>query len=63
VRLDATCIGDYCTPATPIEVYVDGKAVPLASAGAIALTDQREIAIVIGERPDRIPSKGDFSGA
>ena len=27
------------------------------------LTDQKEIAIVIGRPPKEIPSKGDFSGA
>jgi hypothetical protein len=63
VRLDATCVGDFCTPDTSIEVYVDGKEVPLADAADIPLTDQKEIAIVIGDPPDRIPSEGDFSGA
>jgi hypothetical protein len=63
VRLTATCIGDFCTPTTTLAIYVDGKEVALAKAGDIALTDGKEIAIVIGSLPDRIPSKGDFSAA
>ncbi|HEU5278572.1 MAG TPA: hypothetical protein VFU26_06685 [Gaiellaceae bacterium] len=55
VRLDPTCIGGYCKPAAPIAVYVDGK--PITSdPRAITLEDQREIAIVIGSPPAKIPS-------
>ena len=63
VRLDATCIGDHCTPETSIRIWVDGDEQPLADAADIALTNGREIAIVIGELPSRIPAEGDFSGA
>ena len=33
------------------------------SAASIALTDHKEIAIVIGAPPKKIPAKGNFSGA
>ena len=62
VKLDASCVGDYCAPDTPIMVYVDGKPVTLDKAGDIALTDQTEIAIVIGKSPADIPSTPDFGG-
>lgn len=62
VKLTDTCIGTYCAPATPIRIYVDGQPKPLASAPDIALTNLREIAIVIGTSPSRIPSEGDFGG-
>jgi hypothetical protein len=61
VKLTDTCVGEFCTPATPISVYVDGGEQPLAGASAIKLTAFREVAIVIGERPGVIPSKGDFN--
>ncbi|MEN3271569.1 MAG: hypothetical protein V7636_330 [Actinomycetota bacterium] len=61
VKLTDSCVGTYCAPDTPIRVYVDGKAKPLASAADIELTNLREIAIVIGRPPARIPSEGDFS--
>jgi hypothetical protein len=63
VRLDGECVGDFCADETPILVFVDGEEVPLADAAGIALTDLKEIAIVIGDPPDRIPDEGDFSAA
>ncbi len=60
VRLDRRCVGGYCRPDS-IEVYVNGK----RNAGNprdIELTDRKEIAIVIGSRPARIPSSFDFAG-
>jgi hypothetical protein len=61
VRLDKNCVGTYCTPGTPVAVYVGGKPVS-GDPRTIELTDQREIAIVIGTPPAQIPSEGDFSG-
>ncbi len=61
VRLDDHCIDEHCTPDTPITIYVDGDEVPLADAPAITLTDGKEIAIVIGDPPDRIPATANFS--
>ena len=63
VRLDGQCVGDYCTPVTPVALYVDGQPVALADAGGLPLTDHKEIALLIGKKPTRIPSQGDFSGA
>ncbi len=61
VRLDDRCVDEHCTPDTPITIYVDGEEVPLADAPAITLTDGKEIAIVIGDPPDRIPATANFS--
>ena len=63
VTLDANCVGDHCAPDTPIMVYVDGKPVALDKAADIPLTDQTEIAIVIGKAPATVPSTPDFQGA
>jgi hypothetical protein len=60
VALDASCVSTYCSPATTIAVYVDGR---LASGDprAIELTDHRQIAVVVGTPPAQIPSTADFS--
>ena len=62
VRLDAKCVGDYCKPTTDVAVYVNGKAFE-GDPGTIKLTDLKEIAIVIGRPPAKVPSRGNFSGA
>lgn len=54
VRLDASCVGDYCTPETPIAVYVDGQPVS-GNPADIVFGDLQEIAIVIGTPPSVIP--------
>ena len=60
VKLDAKCVDRYCMPATKIATYVDGK--PFAGdPSKIDLSNQKEIAIVIGTPPAQIPSVGDFS--
>jgi hypothetical protein len=57
VRLDGECVGEFCAPEWPIEVYVDGATVPTdRTLNLIGLTDRREIAIVIGRPPAVIPS-------
>ena len=59
VPLTRTCVGRSCQPATQIAIYLDGK--PYAGDPAtIKLSDQLEIAIVIGTPPAVIPSV--FSG-
>jgi len=63
VTLDGDCVGEYCSDETAIAVYVDGEEVPLADAADIALSNAKEIAIVIGDPPSRIPDEGDFSQA
>jgi hypothetical protein len=62
VALSATCVGDYCSPATTIAVYVNGQPYT-QDPNAILLTDHTEIAIVIGTPPAQIPSTADFSAA
>ena len=55
VKLDANCVGTYCKPGTPIAVYVDGKKFD-GDPTTIPLSDQKEIAVVIGKAPGVIPS-------
>lgn len=55
VKLTPTCVGGYCKP-VPIALYVDGKPF-IGDPGLIELSDQKEIAIVIGTHPDSIPDK------
>ena len=59
VRLDADCVGGYCKPKASILVYVDG-AQDDGNPADIDLTDHKEIAIVIGTPPAKIPSKYSF---
>lgn len=56
VKLDASCVGEFCAPSTPIGFYVDGDAFD-GDPREIELSDRREIAIVIGTPPDTIPSE------
>jgi hypothetical protein len=53
IRLDDECVGDYCDDVT---IYVDGQAYD-GDPREIELSDQKEIAIVIGSAPDSIPSE------
>src|SRR5207248_3831708 len=53
VRLSRTCVGGYCRN---VKFYVDGKRFT-GDPGSIALTDRKEIAVVIGKPPSSIPSK------
>jgi hypothetical protein len=56
VRLSPKCVAKYCKPAKKISVYVDGKKIS-GDPRAIQLKDKREIAIVVGKPPSKIPSK------
>jgi hypothetical protein len=62
VVLDASCVATFCGPTTRIAIYVDGE-LTTGDPRAIQLTNQREIAIVIGTPPAVIPKAADFSGA
>jgi hypothetical protein len=62
VRLDRSCVGGFCRPRAPIAFFVDGERYT-KDPRAIGLADHREIAIVIGSPPARIPVRGDFSEA
>jgi hypothetical protein len=61
VRLSRSCVGGYCRPAS-IEVFVSGKRYS-GDPRAILLTDHKEIAIVNGTPPKKIPSTANFSNA
>ena len=56
VKLDASCVGEFCAPDSPIGFYVDGKSFD-GDPREIELSDLREIAIVIGTPPESIPSE------
>jgi hypothetical protein len=58
VALTRTCVGGYCH-LTRMHVYVDGKAFA-GDPRSILLTDHKEIAIVIGTPPKKIPAKAGF---
>jgi hypothetical protein len=60
VRLDRKCVDRYCRPDTEIGIYVNGKR-NTGDPRSIALSDRKEIAIVIGSPPEKIPATGDFS--
>jgi hypothetical protein len=55
VALNASCVGGYCEPDASIQIFVDGKAFS-GDPTNIQLTDQLEIAIVIGSPPAEVPS-------
>jgi hypothetical protein len=55
VRLEPNCVDGYCTPKTPIAIYIDGQKFT-GDPRNIELSDGREIAIVIGTPPSSIPS-------
>ena len=61
VPLSESCVGDPCAPG-PVAIYVDGEAYT-GDPNAIELTDQKEIAIILGTPPATIPSTADFSNA
>src|SRR4051812_34604770 len=56
VRLTPECIGAYCEPKTPIKIYVDGT-LETGDPREIELSDRREIAVVIGTPPEKIPGE------
>ena len=60
VTLTGSCVGEYCSPDKPIEIYVDGVKTT-QDPSTIELSDMREIAIIIGTRPPFIPTTADFS--
>jgi hypothetical protein len=54
VPLDASCVGEFCTPDVPVAVYVDGQ-LQSGDPADIVLRDRLEIAIAIGSPPEEIP--------
>lgn len=61
VRLGRACVGGYCRPSN-IAFFVNGNRYG-GDPRAILLTDRKEIAIVIGTPPKKIPKTADFSKA
>jgi hypothetical protein len=61
VRLGRACVGGYCRPSN-LEFFVNGNRYA-GDPRAIALTNHKEIAIVIGTPPKKIPKSADFSHA
>jgi hypothetical protein len=59
VRLSDSCVGKYCDP-EPVAFYVNGRRYA-EDPRAIKLTDRKEIAIVIGTPPAKVPKTGVFS--
>jgi hypothetical protein len=59
IRLDASCVDEFCTPDVPVAVVVDGQR-QSGNPADIVLRDNQEIAIVIGTPPEEIPDT--FSG-
>jgi hypothetical protein len=59
VALDRHCVGGYCRPAASVLVYVDGDRYT-ENPRAILLANHREIAIVIGTPPKKIPTSYKF---
>lgn len=59
VRLDESCLDEFCTPDVPLAVYVGGQRLE-GNAADIVFRDNQEIAIVIGTPPEEIPDS--FSG-
>jgi hypothetical protein len=55
VKLDASCVGGYCSPVARILVVVDGHRYS-GNPADIELTDLKEIAIVIGSAPAQVPA-------
>ncbi len=59
VFLNQGCVGGYCSPQTPVQVYVDGR--PFSGdPSTIELTEQEEIAVVIGTPPAQVRDHYDF---
>lgn len=54
VRRDATCVDDFCTPQTPIAVYINGDP-HTGNPADIVLTDFQQITMVVGTPPAEIP--------
>jgi hypothetical protein len=60
VRLTSTCFGNDCAPTKPVAFYVDGAKFT-GDPTTIALSNLKEIAIVVGTPPAQIPNSFDQS--
>jgi hypothetical protein len=55
IKLDENCVDTYCKPDTAVAFYIDGEKAS-GDPRDIALSNLREIAVVIGSPPAQIPS-------
>jgi hypothetical protein len=60
VRLTPDCVGGYCKPETKIAFHINGERFR-GDPTSIELEREREIALVIGKPPKRIPKTADFT--
>jgi hypothetical protein len=59
VRLDDSCVGEFCKSSTSVAVYLDGEKYN-GNPADITLKSHLEIAIIIGKEPTHIPDSWDF---
>ena len=59
VRLDNSCVGEFCTSSTSIDVYLNGEKYD-GNPADIKLESHLEIAIIIGTPPSVIPDRWEF---
>lgn len=55
LKLDSSCVGEYCRPDALIHIYLDGTPFN-GDPASIQLKSHLEIAIVIGQPPSLVPS-------
>lgn len=62
IRINESCIGQYCRPGTNVQIYLSGRdwGGPIAAAPLMAGS---EIAVVIGAPPPEIPTAYQCEGA
>ena len=59
LRLDDSCVGEFCKSDTSIAVYLDGKKTD-GNPAEVKLKSHLEIAIIIGKPPALVPNSWDF---
>lgn len=59
VRLDDSCVGEFCKASTPFAIYVQGNQIS-GDPAKIELMPHLEIAVVIGKAPSLVPSTWQF---
>jgi hypothetical protein len=59
VRLDDSCVGEFCTSSTSVDVYLNGEKYD-GNPADIKLESHLEIAVIIGTPPSLIPDSWDF---
>lgn len=62
VRASKTCIGAYCAPEDPIDVYVDGVK-QAGPAVDLVIKANAQIALILGPPPAQIPATYDCASS